>query len=167
MSESIENKNRFEGDRWELESTKEAVNAAGDEIERRLHLAWGEEGAGLLPVVAREVLANAVIHGNLGLKKKKGEDPGEYNNRIDEAEKDLKLRNKKVVVELDIGAEEAKISILDEGGFDQGGFERPDLSKTEVATYDYSGLGRGIMFEVCDKVEFSPGKVVLYKKRKK
>ncbi|MEK9179816.1 MAG: ATP-binding protein [Patescibacteria group bacterium] len=154
---------RFEGNEWTLESKRAGIDDAVNEIIRRMkESGWNEDEIGLFQVAITEALANAIIHGNLGLKKDQNEDKGVYDDRVSAAENDPKLVGKKVLVGINIAPDEAIISVTDEGDF----VAKEKSAEVEDANiYTYSGLGGGLIYLICDRVETSPGKVTLYKKR--
>jgi len=161
---SPENKANADGNEWILESKIDIVSEARDALESRLKgLGWNDDEIGLFPVALGEAVANAVIHGNLRVKKEGGESEESYRSRISQAEKSPEAQAKKVRVELKITADAATVAIYDEGGgFNVGGVPDP---KSENRLLETSGRGVDMMRQICDKVEFYPGRVVLYKLR--
>lgn len=164
MPEKPESEKRYTAT-WEIESRRENVDPKIQELEELLKaLGWSEEEIHLFPVATGEALANAVIHGNLALKKKEGERLEDYEVRVAEAERSPLAEEKKVRVKLDLSENEATVSISDEGEWaDAKGVPDP---KTGERLLEPSGRGIEIMRAACDEARFFPGKVVLYKKRK-
>lgn len=164
MEKSENKKNRFDGDGWALESSHEWVADAMVELEKRLKIAgWSEDEIGLFPTAAEEAFTNAVIHGNLGIKRREEENLADYERRVRDAESMPKFAEKKVRVQLNLSENEATITVEDEGdGFGVDSIPDP---KTGERIYEPSGRGIEIMRAACDEVKFSPGKVILSKKR--
>lgn len=162
---SAESETNFENDSWVLDTRREALSGAMSAlIERLSALGWSEEDLGLFPVAFMEAVGNAEIHGNLGIRKEDGESMEDYNDRISAAENSDEARMKKIRVELKLTADDAEISVCDEGfGFSPESV--PDPTRTE-RLLNLSGRGVDIIKKACDRAEFFKGKTVLYKKKR-
>ncbi len=156
-----ESPSRFEGNVWLMETKLVSASEAMRPVEDKLLAAgWSDDDVWLFPVVVQEAIANAIIHGNMGLRHEEGEDKALFEARIARAENDPATTEKKVRVEFNITKDDATVTVLDSGlGFSPT--EVPDPTSAE-RLYEPSGRGVDLMSKICDKVEFYPGKTVLY-----
>jgi len=155
---------RFEGDEWILDTKREGLDDAVQAFTKRLvDLGWGKDEIGNFPLAFGEALANAVVHGNLGLELGKGEDTGSFNKRIAKAEQSAEAQKRKVRVNLELSKDKAIVTIHDKGG----GFSVEGAPDSETVEKFMEPGGRGItlMREYSDKRAFLPGTVILIKVR--
>jgi len=163
-----EERPRFMGDLATLESRlSEAVDPDLEEevMTRLLAMGLEEESAGKFQIAIREALINAVAYGNLGLVKTPGVTLGDYAEELEALAAKPENAAKKATLELRACMYEGKPAVQavvsDEGkGFDRKNVPDPIADENLLNT-----AGRGILMmeKFCDRVEFSPGKVVLTK----
>lgn len=161
---SQDRENIFGGDTWVLESKIELVEKIADELNRRFKNAgWSKDEIGAFIEAVGDAFNNAVLHGNLGIKRGENESMEEWEKRIKETENSELARNKKVFMKITIGPEEAKISIKDEGGgFSLAGIEDPLVARNLTKP---SGRGIKIMEKECDSLTFDGSTVTMIRKR--
>lgn len=154
----------FEGDEWTLPSERSFIADAAEAVEKRLqHLGWKDEEIGLFPIIVDEALANAVIHGNLEIKRLGGESFDDYQARIQKAEQGAEAKKKHIRVSLNLTPDDATITVTDEGrGFVLS--DVPDPTNKE-RLLEPSGRGIDLIKKVCDRVTFLPNGIILYKIR--
>lgn len=131
----------FQSDDWELPTDLSLVPKAADELEKRLaEMGWPKDSISDMSTAFREVLINAMVHGNLELADKNKIDE---NEKWDELVKRLGIKtDKKVFVDLKITQEEVIIKVRDEGkGFDPN--EVSDMTNSEGLL---KPTGRGLAF---------------------
>ncbi len=163
-TKSEQKKEYFLGNSWELPSDLSLVPEAADELEKRLAEAgWPEDSVIDMSTAFREVLINAIVHGNLELNdKNKIRDDEKW----DEVVKRLNVKtDKKVSVDLEITPEKVMIRVKDGGkGFDPN--EALDMASPEGLSKP-TGRGLAFMKLYFDEVSFDKGNktVTLEKKR--
>lgn len=141
-------KNYFEGKEWQLPTDIRIVNSAVAELRKRLQEAtWKGEVINDLEVAFREMLVNAIVHGNLGVKTKSEE----------ESWQDVALReqargkiDRSIHIKLDIASDKAVVVIRDEGE----GFDWKKQTNTESEEGDIlKTSGRGMRYFVATLVD--------------
>jgi anti-sigma regulatory factor (Ser/Thr protein kinase) len=147
------------------ESNLEAINEA--EIRTResceaLH--WPEDKTEEFSFAVREAVANAVIHGNIGIRRNEGETLDAYDERRDAAMRG-EGGKKKVNVEIYARESEMKAVVKDEGNFVAELRQASDVEGDEEQTMVPSGRGLRIILNGCDEVESAPGQLTLIKYR--
>lgn len=154
----------FQSDSWELPTDLSLVPKAADELEKKLaEMEWPEDSVNDMSTAFREVLINAMVHGNLELLDKNKIDE---NEKWDELVKRLGVKtDKKVFVDLKITQEEVIIKVRDEGkGFDPN--EVSDMTNSE-GLLKPTGRGLAFMKLYFDEVSFDKqNKTVTLKKRR-
>jgi anti-sigma regulatory factor (Ser/Thr protein kinase) len=134
-----------------------AERAAEMTKEELVRLGWPEEAAYKFSLAVAEAVANATIHGNLGIDKKDGED--NYEERIRKAQEENEA--KRVKVYFRFTKEEATAQIKDEGKFIP---PKEMIDPTEGDNLlKSSGRGFLIIFDGTDNVEFLEGETILHK----
>ena len=165
---SSEARDRFSGDRWELETRAGLGMEVYEAVEHRLaEKGWSEEEIGAFPSVVKEAVDNAVIHGNWGMQKRNFPDEESYQKAVAErVAQEEDASGKKVIVEmrfLDYG-NRVEVGVQDEGP----GFAPEDIPDPTAGdgTTKTSGRGWFMMAELAN-AEFLVGerKVVLHWKR--
>ncbi|HUC01616.1 MAG TPA: ATP-binding protein [Candidatus Paceibacterota bacterium] len=156
-----EEKKTFEEDHF-FDSTLESVNKAEDIVEKQLAaFGWPEDIAYRFCLSVREAMANAVIHGNLGLTMGKDEDG--YSARIAEAQRSEENKAKRVKVYYHLTKDEATVHIKDEGNF------IPTIKRdptTGEALLKGSGRGLFLIDKGIDNLQFFPGEIILHKQNR-
>ena len=152
----------FPGNNWGLPTDLSLVPEAADELERRLAEAgWPEDSINSTSTAFREVLINAMVHGNLELSDKSKINE---NEKWDELVKRLSIKtDKKVFIELKIAPEEVVIKVRDEGE----GFDPDEALDTTSPERLLKPTGRGLTFMKLyfDEVSFDrENKTVILKK---
>lgn len=154
----------FQGDSWELPTDLSLVPKAADELEKRLaETGWPEDSVSDMSTAFREILINAMVHGNLELADKNKIDE---NEKWDELVKRLGIKtDKKVFVDLKITQEEVIIKVRDEGkGFDPN--EVSDMTNSE-GLLKPTGRGLAFMKPYFDEISFDKqNKTVTLKKKR-
>jgi anti-sigma regulatory factor (Ser/Thr protein kinase) len=124
----------------------------------------------MLRLGLREMIINAIEHGNLGIdfdEKTRVSMDGNYLEFILERQKDPKYKSKQVIIEYQINPEEAIYKIVDQG---EGFNHYKVLDKIEKANEELLDHGRGIWLasQIFDKITFNPkgNQVLLTKKMK-
>lgn len=109
-------------ERYEIESTLAAADDVVRRVTANLPRYLGEDDANFLSICLREMVVNAVEHGNLEVgfdEKTEAQRAGRYFSFLVERRKRSAFRDRKVVVEYSISADRATYRISDEGpGFD-------------------------------------------------
>lgn len=158
---SQENQPKFEKkegsfeDSFSLESTIKTINAA--EESARVHLqelGWSEDDAEYFALVVREMVANAVIHGNLEVFKT-GPDDMTIGDRVLEAEKSERSK-KKVQITFRFTSDRAEAEIADEGHFLPENDPISDFKENDMST---NGRGFSLLGFRMNDIDFSPGGV--------
>jgi anti-sigma regulatory factor (Ser/Thr protein kinase) len=146
------------------DSTLETIDGAEHAVMESLEaLHWPEDKIEDFALAVREAVTNAVIHGNLGIRRNEGEPLDAYDARWRAAEQGPDGA-KKVNMEIDANERGVKVVITDEGDFiaepkpvfDSEGEERVMMP---------SGKGMGIIVDKCDAVEAGKGQLTLIKYR--
>jgi anti-sigma regulatory factor (Ser/Thr protein kinase) len=143
-----------------LETINEAERAVTESLEA-LH--WPEgEIEDFVPAV-REAVTNAVIHGNLGMRRNDDESLEEYDARWRAAEQSSDGA-KKVNMEIYASVGGIKVVVTDEGKFIAEVKPVPDAEGDERVMMP-SGKGMRIIVDKCDAVVAAPGQLTLIKYR--
>ncbi len=133
----------FEGNKWEMTTNLDNISLAISKLEEQLEdKGWDDDDTYAIKSSFSELLWNAFLHGNLGIKDQelKKDDMEKW---VEVAERVLiknpELTKKKVYISIDITETEAKVSIRDEGaGFDERLIADPTTEKTK---FKYTGRG--------------------------
>ena len=161
--QGAENKDRFSGDHWTLESHIIEADAAAQAIKERLNEAgWTDDEIGQFDVAVGEAITNAITHGNLGIEREPDEPNETYRARIDMADASAE-NNKKVTVEITLSADGVTIVVEDEGKKQIDADKLPDPTSPERIL---KPGGRGIfsILKACDEVDLSvPGRIMMRK----
>ncbi len=155
--------NKYEGDRWTLESRVTEGAAAAEALEKRLSEAgWTEDEIGTFDYAIDEAITNAIIHGNLAIEWEPDESKESYEARILAAQESA-LNNKNITVEITLSNHDVVVVVEDEAKKVIDSKHIPDPTSPE-GLLKTSGRGiRGII-DSCDEVDFSiPGKVTMRK----
>ena len=122
-------------------------------------LGWPEDQADAFSLAVHEAVANAVLHGNLGVNMSDGE--AGYRDRIKDAQE--KNKEKRVKIYFRFSKEDATAQIKDEGDFVPEGIIDPTTGERLL-----KGSGRGalIIESAVDNLTFSPGEIIIHKQRK-
>lgn len=156
--EKKENSEIFEKDfSWEND-IKNADQAAMMTNEELLRLGWPEDPAYKFSLAVQEAVMNAIVHGNLGVNRKDGED--DYVARIKAAQEQNEA--KRVKVYFRFTKDDATAQIKDEGNFIPQEMGDPTEGDNLL-----QGSGRGflIIFDGADNVNFSKGETIIHKKK--
>ena len=124
-------------------------------------LEWPEDQADAFVFAVREVMMNAIVHGNLNVNRKDGEK--DFLDRIKAAQQVEENKQKQVKVYFRFTKDEATAQIKDEGNFVPDEIVDP-TTKDQLLSGSERGLPL-IMMKV-DNATFSPGEVILHKQRK-
>lgn len=138
---------------------------------RNLKKYMDQQEIGMLRLGLREMIINAIEHGNLGIgfdEKTQALITGNYLDFIAQRQKDPKYQNTQVVIEYQIGPEAAIFKIADQG---EGFNYRKIMSEIDKVNEDFLAHGRGIYMasQIFDKIEFNTkgNQVLLTKKLRK
>lgn len=150
-------------EQWELssmlEDTESTLEKLWSEAKER---GWSEEEAhDFVEVAFREALANAIIHGNLGLEKTPEIEESTWVQLVRET---AMASDKKVMVDVEVSTNEIRISIKDEGK----GFESEQVANpTAEGLMRNSGRGLLLIRAYSDEMELSEGgtRITLVKRR--
>lgn len=160
-SAESEKKEIYEED-LSLESKLESIDTVDGKVEGELNeRGWPEDIAYKFSMAVHEAMANAVVHGNLGLAMEKDEDG--FSAAITAAEGLEENKIKRVKVHIRISNEDATVQIKDEGTF------VPDVIKDPSSQEQLlKGSGRGFLMirDGIDNLQFSPGEIVLHKQNR-
>lgn len=139
----------FRGDEWVLPTDITIVERASDEFEKRLKQAnWSDEN---LEIGFREILINAITHGNLGIRKPNKEDIDL--SELAREKEILERPAKRVFVKFHIDAERLEITVRDEGnGFDYSNVASP-ISVENLSVP--SGRGIYLTRQYFDELKFN------------
>lgn len=143
--ESLLTKAFVEGrETWQIESSLSAADEACRHIGEHLKRYQKEDEANFLMVCLREMVINAVEHGNLEVswdEKTRAQQEGRYFDFLRERQAQPKYRKRRVLIEYSIGREKATFRISDEGkGFDHRAFLKAGIE----ATPELLEHGRGL-----------------------
>lgn len=107
----------FEGNEWQLPTDIKVVDSAADEFRNRLlKLRWKEEDVDWLEATFREVLINAIVHGNLNILEKSEDENWQTAALREQAKGKIE---KFVHVKLGLTSDKIAVVIRDQGkGFD-------------------------------------------------
>ena len=100
----------------DIASTVEAASEYQERMEDLLKQnGWDEEEAYQISYAFQELLKNAIVHGNLGLKKPPGEEEEDWSKIVPKASLQPENKNKTVAVTVSITPRKVTITIQDEG----------------------------------------------------
>jgi anti-sigma regulatory factor (Ser/Thr protein kinase) len=148
------------------ESNLDAINEAEMRTRESCEaLHWPEEKNEEFSLAVREAVTNAVIHGNLDIRRNDGETLAAYDER-----RDVAMRSeggkKKVNVEIYAKEREIRVVVTDEGNFVAELRPVSDVEgNDDERTMMPSGRGLEIILNGCDAVESAPGQLTLIKYR--
>jgi hypothetical protein len=128
-------------------------------MRKLIDLGWSEEEASKFSDAVKEAMDNAIVHGNLSLKKEDGD--GDYYERIKAAQEENKA--KKVKVWFRLSGEDATVQVKDEGAYVPNEIEDPTQADRLLKG---SGRGMAMIFAGADNIEFAPGEIIIHKRRK-
>jgi hypothetical protein len=159
-SESEQSSEKYE-ESFSWENDIENGYRAKEMVEKKLtELGWPEGQAYAFSVAVDEAVANATLHGNLGVNKRDGE--AGYEERIKAAQHLEENKAKRVEIFLRFTAEEAFAQIKDAGNFVPEEIVDPTTGdRIEQA----GGRGLPLIAMKVDGMQFSPGEIVFWKKR--
>lgn len=150
-------------EQWELSNTFEDMDKAVEDLRNKAKdQGWSEEELeDFVDVAFREALANAIIHGNLGVEKTAGTEHAAWVELVREK---AQTSDKKIKVGVNVTPGEIRVSIKDEGK----GFEPREVSDP-TAEGLMKNSGRGLLFirTYSDEAELSEGgtRITLVKRR--
>ncbi|MCP4135564.1 MAG: PAS domain S-box protein [bacterium] len=127
-------------------------------ITRNMEKYCSSTEAGFIKIALREVILNAIEHGNLGIRFEEKHEVLQNNNYLHflfERQKDPRYKNKKVTVEYSINSSFAAYRITDDGnGFDH---KKVLESASDTANQQHLSHGRGLAITVqaFDLVDFN------------
>lgn len=151
----------FEG-ALSLESRLKTVDDAEQLARTHLQeLGWDDSEVEDFAFSVREAVANAVVHGNLGIFKNGPDDP-EINDRILAAENTEKA-DKKVNIIFHFTSDRAEAEIVDEGNFLPEHIPDSEFKEGDMAT---NGRGFKLIGFRMDEIHFSPGGIRFVLERK-
>lgn len=148
----------WEKQKFIIESSLIAAEDISYRITRNLVKYIEERSVNLLRISLREILINAIEHGNLGItfeEKSKAIVNGTYLDFLAERQKDPEKMKKKIEIEYSVNPEKVVYKVTDEGkGFDHGkimGINPIDVNKMLL------GHGRGITMakNTFDEIQFN------------
>lgn len=133
-----------QGTSWKIPNDHELAPDIGLVVVEKLQKArWSEDDIGLMAEAFNELLTNAMIHGNLGLRKNPGEPTQKFLQRIKDAERSIG-KSTSVHITFDLGVDSVTIVVMDEGpGFDVSSSVTSDPSREPVSMAE---MGRGVSF---------------------
>jgi PAS domain-containing protein len=144
-------------ERFDVESSLSATDAVCRRATAYLSKYLPEDESRFLGGCLREIVINAVEHGNLEIgfdEKTESMKAGRYFELLQERRLDPRYRSRKVVVEYSVSASRATFRVTDEGsGFDHGAFSRRDSEPT--ADMLEHGRGLFIAMNAFDKMLFN------------
>jgi hypothetical protein len=161
LNESKEKEGIFEIDRsWENDPKNIDV-AQRLAYEKLLEMGWDEDQAGEFSLAVAEAMANAILHGNLGVNRKDG--PEDYIERIKEAQEKDENKEKRAEMYLCFTKDEATARIKDAGNYVPEAMVDPTTGE-----YLLKGSERGLYLigTKVDDLEFFPGEIIFKKRRK-
>jgi anti-sigma regulatory factor (Ser/Thr protein kinase) len=141
----------------DLANIDKAQAIAEDEL---VALGWPEDQAHSFSLAVNEAVANAIVHGNLGVNKSDGE--SDFFERIKAAQGKEENRQKNIKLFFHLTKDEATVRIKDEGDFVPGEIVDPT---TEKQLLQGNARGLPLIAMKVDNLTFSPGEVVLHKQR--
>lgn len=134
---------------------------AKEMVEKKLiELGWPEGQAYAFSVAVDEAVANATLHGNLGISQRDGKDT--YEDRIKAAQQLEENKVKRVEIFLRLTSEEAFAQIKDAGNFVPGEIVDPTTGERMEQA---GGRGLPLIAMKVDGMQFSPGEIIFWKKR--
>lgn len=128
--------------------------------EELVALGWPDDQADFFAHAVEEAVINAIVHGNLELKRENGD---HYLERIAEAR--AAHPDKRVRVHFRFTDNEAMADIKDEGNFVPAPEDMERYAKGGWDNAAESGRGMKLIFEGGGDVDFSPGRIVMRKRR--
>ena len=129
---------------WEADSTVESSLESYRKMEKLLaSLHWDEEEIYKINYAFHEILTNAIVHGNLGLKKTQSDKEKDFNGKVMAAEKLPQNRDKKVGIKVILSPTKAIIEIQDMGKNSPRFWENPTAGIRTGADISWKS-GRGI-----------------------
>ncbi len=145
------NENMFKGNEWTLPTDIKLVDLAEDEFKKKLTEAgWDNDDENIdMGVAFREVLINAIVHGNLGMKDKSEEESWQ---QAALKEQENNPSSKSIHVKLDITSASINVIIGDEGD----GFDWKNKLHTQIGgPLISSGRGTLLMNAYFDSLEYN------------
>jgi hypothetical protein len=145
------------------DNSLENIDGAQELVENKLKaLGWPEDQADAFAFAVRETMMNAIVHGNLNVNRKDGED--DFIKRVRAAQQVEENAAKRVKAYFRFSKDDAMAQIKDEGDFIPPG-EIVDPT-TEDRLTKGSERGLPLIAMKVDNLEFFPGEVILHKQRK-
>lgn len=125
-----------------LENSISAISGFGSKVEEKLReLGWTDEDVGNFSIAVDEAIANALIHGNLGIEGKKEDESREaYDLRVAEIAGNAENRGKRIRIEIHVAGGVAEVKVHDDGK----GFERKQVPDPTTDEKLMGTTGRGI-----------------------
>jgi anti-sigma regulatory factor (Ser/Thr protein kinase) len=148
-----------ENQKFIIESSLVAAEDISYRVTRNLVKYMKGRSVNLLRIALREIIINAVEHGNLGItfdEKSKAVTDGTYLDFLTERQKDPERMNKKIEIEYSVNPEKVVYKVTDEGkGFDH---KKVIERSTEDVNRLLLGHGRGITMakNTFDEIQFNP-----------
>lgn len=142
------------GNSWELPTDIAVIGPAENELTNRLRaLGWEEEEVWKLGIAFREILVNAIAHGNLEIGKKIDE-RSVAELAAEKLAKNPALRNVKIEVDIEADGKKLLVKVRDHGkGFDPKDVKDPTSNKELLNT---EGRGIYLLKEFVNSVRFEP-----------
>lgn len=129
----------------EIPSTIEAAMEYQNKMENLLQAqGWDEEAAYQVAYAFQEMLKNAIIHGNLGLKKSPGEEEEDWSKKVIAASLLPENQTKKVWVHISLTSRKIIVEIQDQGK-DSGRFWENGTTGLRTGADTQWKSGRGLM----------------------
>jgi anti-sigma regulatory factor (Ser/Thr protein kinase) len=142
----------------DLENLDEAQALAEEKLKE---LGWPDDQTEAFAFAVREVMMNAIVHGNLNINRKDGAE--DFFDRIKAAQQAEENKSKQVKIYFRFTKDEATAQIKDEGDFVPDKIVDPT---TEERLLSGSERGLALVMMKVDNVAFSPGEVIIHKQRK-
>src|SRR5262245_56074876 len=136
---------KFPGNTWELPTSMEIVEDLEQELGKRLVVAGWEDSDGTvesMQVAFREAILNAIIHGNLGIKKTEHPGPDFSWKKLADEHLATSHTNKKIGVTLEVTSDRVVVVVRDEGP----GFRHQEVADPTQGENLFSNNGRGLVF---------------------
>ncbi len=157
---------KLEGRTWELPSDTKVQKQVRDELERRLvDAGWAENDITNILLGADEAVANAIVHGNLGIGGEQTyADHAAFREAVGAAMK-TELGKRQAHLTVDIETDLVRLSVADEGaGFD---IEKLPDPRDEDMLLQQGGRGVFLMRSAFDIVGYNKaGNTVWLEKRR-
>lgn len=152
----------FKGNEWQLPTDIRIVDSAAEAFRKKLkEMIWKEEDINWLEATFREVLINAIVHGNLNISEKSEGENWQTAALKEQASSEIEAP---VYVKLDLTPDKIVIVIRDEGG----GFDwKKQLESVGENVTKTSGRGSAYMKMFFDSVTYNEAgnEVTLSKER--